>query len=58
MIPGGEVVEARITRSSGNSVFDRRAETAMSKASPLPVPDNPRIFAKMREINLVFAPQE
>ncbi len=57
MIPGGEVVEARIVRSSGNSVFDSRAETAVKRASPLPVPDNPRIFGKMREIRITFAPQ-
>lgn len=57
MIPGGEVVESRIEKSSGNDIFDRRAEIALQKASPLPVPDNPRIFEKMREIRLTFQPQ-
>ena len=56
MIPGGEIIEARIVKSSGNAIFDRRAEVAVNKASPLPVPDNPRIFEKMREINLTFTP--
>ena len=56
MIPGGDVVEARIDRSSGNAVFDSRAEIAVKRASPLPVPDNPRIFGKMREIRLTFDP--
>ena len=57
MIPGGDVVEARVVKTSGNNIFDRRAETAVNKASPLPVPDNPRQFEKMRELRLTFAPQ-
>jgi colicin import membrane protein len=56
MIPGGEVAEVKIVKTSGNSVFDSRAEIAVKRASPLPVPDNPRIFGKMREIRLTFAP--
>ncbi|MGH8247518.1 MAG: TonB C-terminal domain-containing protein, partial [Gammaproteobacteria bacterium] len=32
-IPGGEVVQATITRSSGNGVFDSRAEIAVRRAS-------------------------
>jgi len=57
MIPGGEVVAVRVSKSSGNPVFDRRAEVAVSKAAPLPVPENARLFEKMREINLTFAPE-
>jgi colicin import membrane protein len=56
MIPGGEVVEARIVKSSGNAVFDSRAELAVKRASPLPVPEDQRVFNKMREIRLTFAP--
>lgn len=56
MIPGGEVVEARIIKSSGNAVFDSRAELAVTRASPLPVPQDQRVFTKMREIRLTFAP--
>jgi len=56
MIPGGDVVEVRIDKSSGNTLFDSRAEIAVKRASPLPVPENPRIFDKMRVIRLTFAP--
>jgi colicin import membrane protein len=56
MIPGGDVVEARIDKSSGNTLFDSRAEIAVQRASPLPVPEQPRIFDKMRVIRLTFAP--
>lgn len=56
MIAGGEVVETRIVKSSGNPVFDSRAENAVRSASPLPVSDDARIFAKMRELNFIFDP--
>ncbi len=56
MVPGGEVVEARIEKSSGNQVFDQRAEAAVFQASPLPVPEDQRVFEKMRQIRLTFAP--
>ncbi|MFP6682844.1 MAG: cell envelope integrity protein TolA, partial [Gammaproteobacteria bacterium] len=56
MIPGGDVVEARVTQSSGNALFDRQAENAVRKAAPLPVPSNPRLFKRMRKIKFVFDP--
>lgn len=57
MIPGGEVVEARVMQSSGNASFDRQAENAVRKAAPLPVPSDPRLFQRMREIKFVFDPE-
>jgi colicin import membrane protein len=57
MSPTGDVITLRIDRSSGNTVFDTRAETAVRSAAPLPVPEDPRVFNKMREIRLTFAPQ-
>lgn len=56
MLAGGEVTDARITKSSGNAIFDSRAIAAVQLASPLPVPDDARIFGKMREIRLTFKP--
>ena len=56
MIPGGEVVEAHVIQTSGDPIFDRRAELAVQKAAPLPVPDDPRQFEIMRVTNLTFAP--
>ncbi|MGH8512213.1 MAG: cell envelope integrity protein TolA, partial [Gammaproteobacteria bacterium] len=57
MVPGGDVVDAKVIRSSGNAVFDRQAEIAVRKASPLPVPDDPRLFRQLREIQFVFEPE-
>lgn len=56
MLEGGKVVEASIVKSSGNDLFDRRAETAVYSASPLPVPDEIRLFEKMRNIRFTFEP--
>lgn len=57
LIPGGDVVDVRIIESSKNKLFDNRALTAVQKASPLPVPDDPRLFEKMREIRFIFDPE-
>ena len=57
LIPGGEVSKVEIVKTSGNATFDRQAETAVRKAAPLPVPFEPRLFKKMRNISFVFDPQ-
>lgn len=56
MSPAGDVVISNIAKSSGNAIFDDRAIQAVTKAQPLPVPEDARVFAKMREINLTFKP--
>ena len=56
MIEGGEVIESTIVDSSGNELFDRRAELAVRAASPLPVPSESRLFNKMRSIRITFDP--
>jgi colicin import membrane protein len=56
MVPGGEVVAVQVATSSGNAVFDQRASDAVTKASPLPAPEDPRLFEKMRDIRLTFKP--
>ena len=56
LIPGGEVVDVTIAKSSGNAIFDRRAVTATEKASPLPVPDDVATFERLnlRDNNITF----
>ncbi len=58
LIPGGEVSKVEVVQSSGNATFDRQAENAVRKAAPLPVPLQPRLFNKMRNISFVFDPQD
>jgi colicin import membrane protein len=56
LIPGGEVVDAKVVRSSGDPLFDRSVETAVLKASPLPMPEDAAMFKYFREINFNFNP--
>jgi colicin import membrane protein len=56
LIPGGDVVSATVVRSSGDPMFDRSVETAVLKASPLPLPPDTSLFNHFREINFNFAP--
>ena len=56
LIPGGDVVSVSVVRSSGDAVFDRSVETAVLKASPLPLPEDTELFKYFREINFNFDP--
>jgi colicin import membrane protein len=56
LIPGGEVVSAKVIQSSGDPLFDRSVETAVLKASPLPLPADPALAKHFREINFIFDP--
>ena len=58
LLPGGEVLSAKLKRASGNAAYDRAVETAILKASPLPLPPDPAMFRDFRELNLKFRPQE
>jgi colicin import membrane protein len=58
LTPEGVVSSARLVRSSGNPALDRAAETAIYKASPLPVPGNPSVFAPFRHFTLKMTPQD
>jgi len=56
LIPGGEVASVHIVRSSGDPVFDRSVESAVYKASPLPLPPDAALFKHFRELRLIFKP--
>jgi colicin import membrane protein len=58
LIPGGEVLTARMTRSSGVPAYDAAVERAILKASPLPLPPDPTLFQNFRELNLRIRPRE
>jgi colicin import membrane protein len=48
----GEVISAKVVRSSGNTFFDRSVEAAVLKASPLPTPPDPELFDPV--LNVTF----
>lgn len=56
LAPGGQVIQAKITESSGNLTLDQSAITAIYKASPLPVPSDPKQFSSFRHFTLSMNP--
>ena len=53
ILPGGEVLDATITRPSGNPAYDRAIERAIRSASPLPVPPpDSELFPRFRDLIL------
>ncbi|MDK2779364.1 MAG: cell envelope integrity protein TolA [Pseudomonadota bacterium] len=58
LVPTGEVIDVRIIQSSGNAALDRSVEQAIRKASPLPVPQDPRVFEQsFRNFTIKFRPE-
>lgn len=55
--PGGVVLAVELMKSSGDTALDRSAKMAVFKASPLPVPTEPDIFDRFREIDLTVRPE-
>jgi colicin import membrane protein len=54
LMPTGEVLHLKLTRSSGSSVYDSAVERAIHKAQPLPLPPDPALFGEFRELHLKF----
>ena len=53
ILPGGEVLDITISKSSGNRVYDTAIERAIRSASPLPVPEaNSELFPTFRDLTL------
>ncbi len=57
LAPNGIVLEVSLTRSSGDAILDRSAQSAIYKASPLPVPNDPDTFNLFRDISLTVRPE-
>jgi colicin import membrane protein len=58
LAPNGTVLEVSLLRSSGDPILDRSAQTAIYKASPLPVPADAESFDVFREISLTVRPEQ
>ena len=58
LLPGGAVLSARLTKPSGNAVYDNAVERAILKSQPLPLPADVAMFNRFRELKLVFRPVE
>jgi len=55
-LAGGTVANVSIGRCNGDEAVQRAIEAAVYKASPLPAPDNPRIFE--RDLRITFKPEQ
>lgn len=58
LAPDGTVLEATLIQGSGDPLLDRSAQTAINKASPLPVPSDSETFNIIRDINLTVRPEQ
>lgn len=58
LLPGGSVLSARLAQSSGNAIYDNAVERAILKSQPLPLPQDPNMFSRFRELKLKFKPIE
>ena len=58
LLPGGSVLSARLNQSSGNAAYDNAVERAILKSQPLPLPPDPNMFDRFRELKLKFKPIE
>ena len=58
LLPGGEVLDVKMIKSSGVPAYDAAVERAIHAADPLPVPSDPDLFQKLREANYKFRPFE
>jgi colicin import membrane protein len=56
LLPGGLVMETRLTRSSGNGAYDDAVERGILKAQPLPLPPDGVLFNRFRDLHLKFSP--
>jgi len=55
-LPTGEIIDAKLTKSSGVRTYDDAVQRAIVKSSPLPRPDRPDLF--QRSLTLKFRPTD
>lgn len=57
LMPTGELIGSpRLIKSSGMPACDDAVERAILQAQPLPVPPQPELFSRFRDLNLKFRP--
>lgn len=56
LLPGGEVLDVRISKSSGNAAYDAAVEGAIRKAQPLVVPTGEQFQRYFRRFTMAFRP--
>jgi colicin import membrane protein len=52
LLPGGDILDVRLARSSGHAVFDSAVERAIFLSKPLPLPSDSSLFNEFRNLNI------
>jgi colicin import membrane protein len=52
LLPGGDILNVQLRRSSGYASFDSAVERAVFLSEPLPLPSNPALFKEFRNLNV------
>lgn len=58
LLPGGDVLQVKLLRASGNERYDNAVERAILKSDPLPLPPDVKLFNRFRNLKLSFKPVE
>jgi len=58
LLPGGEVLNVSVRKSSGFAAFDEAVERAIYLAKPLPIPPDPALFKEFRDFSLTVYYQD
>ena len=58
LLPGGDILEVKIRRTSGYPAFDNAVERGIFMSKPLPLPSDPALFVKFRNLNVKVHYQE
>ncbi|MES2355190.1 MAG: cell envelope integrity protein TolA [Pseudomonadota bacterium] len=54
LLPTGELLSVTLVKSSGNPTYDDAVERGIKRAEPLPLPPDPTLFPRFRELELPF----
>ena len=52
LLPGGDILDVKMRRTSGYPAFDSAVERGIYMSKPLPLPPDPALFSKFRNLNV------
>ena len=58
VLPGGQLLDVKTRKASGQPAWDPAVERAVRQAQPVPLPLDPTLHGRFRELNLRFRPKE
>lgn len=52
LLPGGDILDVKLSKSSGFAVYDDAVERAIFLSKPLPLPPDPALFSQFRNLSI------